>query len=119
MHYKMGNVNWKLFKLLIIPAIIGAVLGAYILSSLEHYSAYVKPIVAIYTLFLGGVILMKAFNIKRKKADQKIKKWWQEKLESIRSTPKFTNEQRRQTDGRMRLCPSPGEGRLSFLPHGR
>jgi 2-oxoglutarate dehydrogenase E1 component len=29
-------------------------------------------------------------------ADQKIKKWWQEKLESIRSTPKFTNEQRRQ-----------------------
>ena len=29
-------------------------------------------------------------------ADQKIKKWWQEKLESIRSTPKFSNEQRRQ-----------------------
>ncbi|QXU42726.1 TSUP family transporter [Pedobacter sp. D749] len=74
MHYRMGNVNWKLFKILIIPAIIGAVLGAYILSSLEHYSAYVKPIVAVYTLFLGGVILMKAFNIKRKKADQKIKK---------------------------------------------
>lgn len=74
MHYKMGNVNWKLFKILIIPAIIGAVLGAFILSSLEHYSSYVKPIVAVYTLFLGGVILMKAFNIKRKKADQKIKK---------------------------------------------
>lgn len=74
MHYRMGNVNWKLFKILIIPAIIGAVLGAYILSSLEHYSAYVKPVVAVYTLFLGGVILMKAFNIKRKKADEKIKK---------------------------------------------
>lgn len=28
-------------------------------------------------------------------ADQKIKKWWQDKLESIRSTPNFTNEQRR------------------------
>lgn len=74
MHYRMGNVNWKLFKILILPAIIGAVLGAYILSSLEHYSAYVKPIVAVYTLFLGGIILMKAFNVKRKKADQKIKK---------------------------------------------
>jgi len=71
MHYKMGNVNWKLFKILIIPAIIGAVLGAYILSSLEHYSAYVKPVVAIYTLFLGGIILMKAFNIKRKKPGSK------------------------------------------------
>ncbi len=74
MHYRMGNVNWKLFRILIIPAIIGAVLGAYILSSLEHYSAYVKPIVAVYTLFLGGVILVKALNIKRKRADQKIKK---------------------------------------------
>ncbi|MCX2574785.1 TSUP family transporter [Pedobacter sandarakinus] len=74
MHYRMGNVNWKLFKILIIPAIIGAVLGAYILSSLEHYSAYVKPIVALYTLFLGGVILTKAFNVKRKKASEKIKR---------------------------------------------
>lgn len=75
MHYKMGNVNWKLFKILIIPAIIGAVLGAYILSSLEHYSAYVKPVVGVYTLCLGGIILMKAFNIKKKKTGaQKIKK---------------------------------------------
>lgn len=73
MHYKMGNVNWKLFKILIIPAIIGAVLGAYILSSLEHYSAYVKPIVGVYTLFLGAIILMKAFNIKRKRGKEKIK----------------------------------------------
>ncbi|TCC92025.1 siroheme synthase [Pedobacter frigiditerrae] len=75
MHYKMGNVNWKLFRLLIIPAIIGAVLGAYILSSLEHYSAYVKPVVGVYTLVLGGIILKKAFNIKKKKAaGDKIKK---------------------------------------------
>jgi len=74
MHYKMGNVNWKLFKILILPAVIGAVMGAYILSSLEHYSSYVKPVVSIYTLFLGGVILTKAFNVKRKKAEHKIKK---------------------------------------------
>jgi len=73
MHYKMGNVNWKLFKILIVPAIVGAILGAYILSSLEHYSAYVKPIVGIYTLFLGVVILVKAFNIKRKRNKEKIK----------------------------------------------
>ncbi|WP_379090232.1 sulfite exporter TauE/SafE family protein [Pedobacter sp. UC225_65] len=74
MHYRMGNVNWKLFKLLIIPAIIGAIIGAYLLSSLEHYSQYTKPLVAIYTLVLGAVILMKAFNIKRKRTGQKIKK---------------------------------------------
>ncbi|MFA6277956.1 MAG: TSUP family transporter [Pedobacter sp.] len=74
MHFRMGNVNWKLFKLLIIPAIVGAVLGAYLLSSLEHYSQYTKPIVAIYTLILGGIILMKAFNIRRKRAEHKIRK---------------------------------------------
>ncbi|WP_443938549.1 TSUP family transporter [Pedobacter sp. MW01-1-1] len=74
MHYRMGNVNWKLFKIIIIPGVIGAVLGAYILSSLEHYSGYVKPVVALYTLFLGGIILTKAFKIKRKKAEHKIKK---------------------------------------------
>jgi len=74
MHYKMGNVNWKLFKILIIPAIVGAVLGAYILSSLEHYSAYVKPVVAVYTLVLGAIILLKAFKVKRKSVTQKIKK---------------------------------------------
>ena len=74
MHFKMGNVNWKLFRLLIIPAIIGAILGAYILSSLEEYSAYVKPVVAVYTFFLGVVILMKTFKIKSKKKDQKIKR---------------------------------------------
>jgi len=74
MHYRMGNVNWKLFKMLIIPGIIGAVSGAYLLSSLEHYSAYTKPLVSLYTLILGGVILTKAFNISSKHKDGKIKK---------------------------------------------
>ena len=75
MHYRMGNVNWKLFKLLIIPGILGAVSGAYLLSSLEHYSQYTKPLVSVYTLILGSVILSKAYQSKRKKtADKKIKK---------------------------------------------
>jgi siroheme synthase-like protein len=74
MHYRMGNINWKLFKLLLIPGIIGAVLGAYILSSLEHYSHYTKPFVSLYTLILGIVIFTKAFNLKRKNASGKIKR---------------------------------------------
>jgi siroheme synthase-like protein len=74
MHYKMGNINWKLFKMLIIPGILGAVTGAYLLSSLEHYSNYTKPFVSLYTLILGGVILSKALNVSRKKAGGKIKK---------------------------------------------
>lgn len=74
MHYKMGNINWKLFKLLLIPGIIGAVIGAYILSSLEHYSQYTKPVVSLYTLILGVVILSKAFNSRAKKSSDKIKR---------------------------------------------
>lgn len=74
MHYKMGNINWKLFKLLIIPGILGAVAGAYLLSSLEHYSNYTKPLVSLYTLILGWVILSKALNVKRKAKGGKIKK---------------------------------------------
>ncbi|MBC7400137.1 MAG: TSUP family transporter [Mucilaginibacter sp.] len=74
MHYRMGNVNWKLFKLLLIPGIIGAVLGAYLLSSLEHYSQYSKPFVSLYTLILGIVIFTKALNLKRKRTGDKIKK---------------------------------------------
>jgi siroheme synthase-like protein len=74
MHYRMGNVNWKLFKLLLIPGIIGAVMGAYLLSSLEHYSQYSKPFVSLYTLILGIVIFRKALNLKRKRTGDKIKK---------------------------------------------
>ena len=74
MHYRMGNINWKLFKMLLIPGIIGAVSGAYILSSLEHYSQYTKPFVSLYTLILGFVILSKAFKIGAKRTSSKIKR---------------------------------------------
>ncbi|WP_426588411.1 TSUP family transporter [Mucilaginibacter sp. R-33] len=74
MHYQMGNINWKLFKLLVIPGIIGAVTGAYLLSSLEHYSMYTKPVVSVYTLILGIVIFRKAFNTQKKKSADKVKR---------------------------------------------
>ncbi|TSJ40865.1 TSUP family transporter [Mucilaginibacter corticis] len=74
MHYRMGNINWKLFKLLLIPGTIGAVIGAYLLSSLEHYSMYSKPFVSLYTLILGIVILMKAINLRRNNGKERPKK---------------------------------------------
>ena len=74
MHYRMGNINWKLFKKLLIPGIIGAVAGAFLLSSLEHYSKFTKPFVSVYTLVLGVVILNKAFKSVVVKSSEKIKK---------------------------------------------
>ncbi|TDB61887.1 sulfite exporter TauE/SafE family protein [Arundinibacter roseus] len=60
MHLKFGNVNSKLFKTLLIPGVVGAILGAYLLTALEEYIYIVKPIVAVYTLILGVLILKKA-----------------------------------------------------------
>jgi hypothetical protein len=72
MHLKMKNVNSKLFKALLIPGMLGAVIGAYLLSFLEDYNHYIKPIVSCYTLFLGVVIIMKA--LKKDKIRQKIRR---------------------------------------------
>ncbi|HZY82037.1 MAG TPA: sulfite exporter TauE/SafE family protein [Cyclobacteriaceae bacterium] len=60
-HLRFGNVNKKLVKTLVIPGVIGAVLGAYVLSSLSEYSNYIKPIVAVYTFYLGLKIILKVF----------------------------------------------------------
>jgi siroheme synthase-like protein len=74
MHFKLGNVNKKLFKLLVVSGSIGAVTGAYLLSSFEHYNMYIKPVVSTYTLVLGLVILSKAFAVKKRNIRDKIKK---------------------------------------------
>jgi len=61
-HYKLGNVNKKLTKLLAIPAIIGAVIGALALSYVgERYAKMTKPFLAAYTMYLGIRILRNAF----------------------------------------------------------
>ncbi len=62
MHLKFGNVNKKLFKNLLVPGVIGAILGAYVLTSLENYNYFIKPLVSIYTLILGGIIIYKALK---------------------------------------------------------
>ncbi|MFB9863691.1 TSUP family transporter [Rufibacter immobilis] len=72
-HYKYGNVNKKLFKVLLIPGVIGAVVGAYLLSVVgEEYGDYVRPFLAFYTLILGARIIYAAFR--KTKQRKKIKK---------------------------------------------
>lgn len=64
-HYKFGNVNKKLFKTLLLPGVVGAIAGAVLLVYLgEKYSDWVRPILAVYTLFLGIKILSNAFKKK-------------------------------------------------------
>jgi len=62
-HYKFGNVNKKLFRILVIPGVIGAVVGAFLLVFLgNQFAYYMKPLMAVYTLFLGVKILINAFK---------------------------------------------------------
>ncbi|MBD2721005.1 TSUP family transporter [Hymenobacter armeniacus] len=62
-HYRFGNVNKKLFRVLLLPGIAGSISGAYLLSRFgEEYAAWVKPLLALYLLVLGVRILTRAFG---------------------------------------------------------
>lgn len=58
-HHAFGNVDRFLFRRLLIPAVIGAVVGAYLLSSID--ADMLKPWIAGYLLLMGLVILVKSF----------------------------------------------------------
>jgi uncharacterized membrane protein YfcA len=70
-HLKFQNVNKKLFRSLLIPGILGAVTGAYLLSSFEAYNFILRPIVATYTLILGVIIIIKAVKVVKNKRKTK------------------------------------------------
>ena len=59
-HWRLGNVDKELFKKLIIPGVLGAVVGAYILSNID--GNIIKPYIAAYLLIMGIVILVKALR---------------------------------------------------------
>jgi uncharacterized protein len=72
-HWQLGNINKKLVKALAIPAIIGAIAGALLLTYVgERYANITKPFIAVYTMYLGIRILQNAF-IKKNKDKQKKK----------------------------------------------
>ena len=70
MHLKFGNINSKLFKAVLIPGVIGAALGAYlitVLADLEIVATYMSPAISVYTAILGILILKKALTKRIKK----------------------------------------------------
>ncbi len=70
-HWKFGNVDKKLFKKLLIPGIIGGVIGAYVLTAVPGNR--IKPFIGAYLLIMGLMILRKAFKvIKEKRVETKI-----------------------------------------------
>ena len=60
-HYRFGNVNRRLFRVLLLPGVAGSVSGALLLARFgETYANYLKPLLAVYLLILGLRIIAKA-----------------------------------------------------------
>jgi siroheme synthase-like protein len=71
-HHRFGNINKKLFRALVIPGVIGAIIGASLAFLGQKYSSYVRIPLSIYTLYLGYYIVRKAFG--KRQFSEKVKK---------------------------------------------
>lgn len=59
-HVLHKNVNWRLFARLVIPGMIGGVLGAYVLSNLD--ASLAKPFIMAYLAVIGLYLLYRAWR---------------------------------------------------------
>jgi uncharacterized membrane protein YfcA len=59
-HAKFGNVDKKLFLRLLIPGIIGGLLGALLVTQIDGNT--LKPFITVYLLLMGVYVLSKAFR---------------------------------------------------------
>jgi uncharacterized membrane protein YfcA len=69
-HLLHGNVDRRLFLQLLIPGVIGGVLGAYVLSSLD--ASVVKPYVLLYLSGIGIYLLVRGILYPPKIRDAKL-----------------------------------------------
>lgn len=67
-HHKFGNINKKLVKHLLIPGVLGSIIGAYLLADVIDGDV-IKPFIAVYMMVLAFIIIKKALvkNIVKKK----------------------------------------------------
>jgi len=65
-HFKLKNMDKELIKRLLVPAIIGTVVGALLLLYLgdegSRWAKFTKPFIAVYTIVLGVKILANGFR---------------------------------------------------------
>ncbi len=60
-HLAFGNVNKDLFLRIVLPGVLGGVIGAYLLADVID-GAVIKPYIAGYLIVVGLVILYRAFR---------------------------------------------------------
>ncbi|PTS81529.1 hypothetical protein DBR17_09600, partial [Sphingomonas sp. HMWF008] len=59
-HVLHRNVDWRLFRRLVIPGVLGGILGAYVLSNLDGSVA--RPFVMTYLAAIGLYLLYRAWR---------------------------------------------------------
>jgi uncharacterized membrane protein YfcA len=69
-HWRMGNVHFDLARKLVIPGVLGGVIGAYLLTELD--APWLKPAVSIYLTAMGLIIVFRAF---REFALRRVRSW--------------------------------------------
>ena len=74
-HLKLGNVDKSLMKKLVIPGVIGSILGALLLTFIWQNTSgplknIIKLIVCLYLMVMGIIILVKAFRKRKLKEDE-------------------------------------------------
>ncbi len=60
-HHRFGNIDKGLFFQLLLPGILGSILGVLVLTNLDN--SIIKPFVGLYLLFMGVTVFVKAFVV--------------------------------------------------------
>jgi len=69
-HIWHRNVDWKLFSRLIVPGVIGGVLGAYVLSNID--GSIIKPFIQVYLIGIGVYLVWRGFHFPPQQRDPRI-----------------------------------------------
>jgi hypothetical protein len=69
-HALHRNVDWRLFIRLVIPGVLGGVLGAYVLTEINGETA--RPFVFTYLSLIGVYLLWKSFRFEHRERKAKV-----------------------------------------------
>lgn len=62
-HWKFGNIDWSVCRRLILPGIVGGIIGASVIALLPLY--IIRPLAALYLGLMGAVMILRAMRWRR------------------------------------------------------
>ena len=69
-HALHRNIDWRLFARLVIPGVIGGVLGAYVLTQID--AGVARPVILVYLTLIGVYLIWRAFHYPSHEKDPKV-----------------------------------------------